>query len=424
MNILILGSGGREHALAYYTARSPHTKQIYIAPGNAGTRLCGQNLKMNITNPNEVLTACVQHQIDMLIIGPEAPLVAGLVDDLKKEPELNNLMIIGPTKAGAMLEGSKSHAKRFMQRHGIPTAAYHEYHSDQIQEALDYIATCETPIVIKADGLAAGKGVIIAQSHEEAEIAVRQMLSEKKFGTAGEKLIIEQFLDGIEMSCFVLTDGREYYMLPSSKDYKRIGEGDTGLNTGGMGAVSPVDFMDKEMTQKVEDQIIKPTIKGLQAEEIPYTGFIFFGLIKVGQDPYVIEYNCRLGDPETEVILARIENDLVELLQDTATGSMRPTKIKLSDKHASTVILASAGYPENYEKDKVIEGWDKISEGIVFHAGTKQDGNRIVTNGGRVLALTGVGDSLDSALKISYSNAELITFEGKTYRKDIGNEFL
>ncbi len=424
MNILILGSGAREHALAYFISKSPKTENLYIAPGNAGTQLCGENLAVDSMSVDTITNICRENKISLLVIGPEAPLVEGLVDALQNSPALENLMIIGPSKAGAMLEGSKSHAKEFMMRHNIPTASYKEYGKQDLEKATSDIEKLTPPIVIKADGLAAGKGVIIAQSQEEAKSTVREMLQESKFGEAGNTLIIEEFLDGIEMSCFALTDGSEYYLLPSSKDYKRIGEGDTGLNTGGMGAVSPVDFLDRAMMDKIKTRVIEPTIKGLQSEEIQYTGFIFFGLISVNGDPYVIEYNCRLGDPETEVILARIENDLVEILTDAATHNIVPEKLKISSDYTSTVILASQGYPESYEKGKVITGWKKITKGIIFHAGTKAENDEILSNGGRVLALTGKAPTLKEALEISYNNAELLTFEGKIYRKDIGHEFL
>ncbi len=424
MNILIIGSGGREHALAYYTAQSPLSDNLYISPGNAGTQLCGTNVDIQISTPEDVAQFCLENNIQMLIIGPEAPLVTGLVDDLRSYSSLSDLMIIGPSKAGAMLEGSKSHAKEFMSRYDIPTAAYKEYTRKDIDRALADLEELQAPIVLKADGLAAGKGVIIAQDKAEAIQAVQDILGDQKFGAAGDKLIIEQFLDGIEMSCFVLTDGQSYYMLPSSKDYKRIGEGDTGPNTGGMGAISPVDFLNDALMNKINQRIIEPTIRGLQQDNIDYTGFIFFGLINVAGDPYVIEYNCRLGDPETEVILSRIENDLIELLCDAARSEIEPQKLKISPDYTSTVILASQGYPEAYQKGKIITGWEKLSKGIVFHAGTKRQGDEVVTNGGRVLALTGKAPSLKEALEISYNNAEILTFDGKSYRKDIGNEFL
>ncbi len=424
MNILILGSGGREHALSYFISQSPKTDKLYIAPGNAGTALCGDNLDIEATDTEQIINTCKEKEIDMVVIGPEAPLVEGVVDALKSEPTLSRLMVIGPSRAGAMLEGSKSHAKEYMQRHSIPTAAYTQYTEADLDVALQDVTAMTPPIVIKADGLAAGKGVIIAQSVAEAKEAIQEMLKENKFGEAGKCLIIEEFLEGIEMSCFVLTDGHDYYLLPSSKDYKRVGQGDQGPNTGGMGAVSPVDFLDDEMMDKIKSRIIEPTVQGLSKEGIDYTGFIFFGLINVDGDPYVIEYNCRLGDPETEVILARIENDLVELLTDAATGHIQSEKLVIKPDHTSTVILASGGYPGNYQKGKLIEGWDKLTEGLVFQAGTKREGDHIVTNGGRVIACTGQGATLKEALDISYKNAEILTFEDKIYRKDIGYEFL
>ncbi len=424
MNILILGSGAREHALSYYIASSPHTENLYIAPGNAGTTLAGTNIDIDPNDFDTIAATCKIRSIDMLVVGPEEPLVRGIVDKLRQDSELSGLRIVGPSAAAAQLEGSKSYAKEFMQKHGIPTAGYREYVKGESAQAIEYVQSLEPPIVIKADGLAAGKGVIIAQRHTEAEQTIRSMLEDAQFGAAGEKLIIEEFLDGIEMSCFALTDGQSYYLLPSAKDYKRIHEGDRGPNTGGMGAISPVPFIDDALGSKIIQNIVEPTISGLQKDQMQYIGFIFFGLICVEGEPYVIEYNCRLGDPETEVILARIDNDLVELLCDVTGDGIDPAKLAISPQHVSTVILASGGYPGAYEKGKVINGWDDLTAGIIFHAGTRLEQDQVVTNGGRVLALTGMADSLKEALQISYNNAEILTFDGKTYRKDIGHEFI
>ncbi len=424
MNILILGSGAREHALSYYLSRSPMAENLYIAPGNAGTSLCGTNIAIDPNDFETIAATCKIRQIDLLVIGPEEPLVNGIVDKIRSDQELENMRIVGPSAAAAQLEGSKRFAKEFMQRHKIPTASYRTFQKGMTEEALEYVDTIQPPIVIKADGLAAGKGVVIAQSHEDAHRAIREMLDDARFGEAGETLIIEDFLQGIEMSCFALTDGVDYYFLPSAKDYKKIFEGDKGPNTGGMGAISPVPFIDTKLQTKIIDRIVNPTIQGLKEENLIYVGFIFFGLICVDGEPFVIEYNCRLGDPETEVILARIENNLLELLLNATGDGINPSDLKISDQHASTVILASGGYPDHYEKGKEITGWEKLTEGIIFHAGTQLVEDQVRTNGGRVLALTGIAENLKDALQISYNNAEILTFEGKTYRKDIGHEFI
>ncbi len=422
MNILLLGSGGREHALAYHITSSTQTDHLYIAPGNAGTALCGQNIGLDISDFRAVADFCLEKDIDLLIPGPEAPLVHGIADFFLA-PELAHISVLGPQRQAAMLEGSKAFAKNFMERYGIPTARYKRFGATQINEAQNYVANHTLPVVIKADGLAAGKGVVIAQTHEQALITLSDMLENQAFGEASSTVVIEEFLDGIELSCFILTDGNAYYLLPSAKDYKRIHEGDQGPNTGGMGAISPVPFLDESLQKKIIQNIIEPTLQGLKNENIPYSGFLFFGLINVDGDPQVIEYNCRLGDPETEVILNRVDGDLMDLLWDCALGNIRPERMKIKSQWASTVMLVSAGYPGSYPKGKPIQGWSTVRQGNIYHAGTLSLDNEVVTNGGRVIACTSMGDSLEEALKKSYENAEIITFEGKYYRKDIGYEF-
>jgi phosphoribosylamine--glycine ligase len=419
MNVLILGSGGREHAFAWKISQSDQCDQLYIAPGNAGTKLHGTNIDINPLKFEEVALFCLQYKIDMVIVGPEAPLVAGITDFFRREKELSHITIIGPSKEGATLEGSKAFAKEFMAEFGIPTAAYGEFTNENRQEGIAFIKQQATPIVLKADGLAAGKGVLIINDHDEAVAAFENML-DGQFGEASSKIVIEDFLDGIEFSVFVLTDGKDYKVLPIAKDYKRIGEGDTGLNTGGMGAVSPVPFITQEFYKKVIDQVVEPTVKGLFSRKMDYTGFVFIGLIKVGDEPKVIEYNVRMGDPETEVVLPRIKSDFLQLLADLGNGQLANSEIEITDQSASTVMLVSGGYPEAYEKGKVISGFDQISNSIVFHAGTKDKDDKVVTNGGRVIALTSLADSKEEALEISKANAEKIDFEGKYYRRDIG----
>ena len=423
MKILILGSGGREHALAWKIAQSKHCSRLLIAPGNPGTAQYGVNMKCDVNDFNRIRSICTHEQIDMVVVGPEDPLVNGIYDFFASDPELAHIHIIGPSKQAAMLEGSKAFAKEFMSRQGIPTADYREFSSENYQEGVEYLQQHTLPIVLKADGLAAGKGVVIAETHDDALKAFSEMIQEGKFGTAGNKVVIEQFLKGIECSVFVLTDGRHYVLLPSAKDYKRIGEGDTGLNTGGMGAVSPVPFADDIFMQKVVSKIVQPTVSGLQKENLVYKGFIFIGLIKVDDEPYVIEYNCRMGDPETEVVMPRIESDLVELLSSLKDESLDTKSCVLSPKHAATVMLVSKGYPEAYEKGKPISNVLSIKDSIVFHAGTTDNEHGLVTNGGRVMAITTLSDSLQDALATSKKNAESIQFEGKYYRKDIGWEF-
>ena len=420
MNILLLGSGGREHAFAYLLSRSPRCKQLYIAPGNAGTALEGENVAMDATDFPRIKEFCLSKQISLVVVGPEEPLVKGIVDFFGQDAALSQIPIVGPSQKGATLEGSKEFAKEFMQRHDIPTARYASFTKDTIEEGLRFLESMKAPYVLKADGLAAGKGVVILENLQEAQAELKRMLLEEKFGTASQKVVIEEFLKGIELSCFVLTDGESYKVLPTAKDYKRIGEGDTGLNTGGMGAVSPVPFANETFMQKIEDQIIKPTIEGLKKEQITYRGFVFIGLIKVGDDPYVIEYNVRMGDPETEVVLPRLQTDLVSLLEATAKGKLKDCSLSIDPRSATTVMIVSGGYPEEYEKGKVISGLQQEGESIIFHAGTQEKDGEVLTAGGRVLAITSLADDFKEALKKSYRRIEKISFENMYYRKDIG----
>lgn len=424
MNILILGSGGREHALAWKFSQSDLCTRLFIAPGNAGTSDCGTNTDLDIMNFEQVGDFCKKENIDLVMVGPEDPLVSGVYDFFENNAALNEIHVIGPSAHGARLEGSKAFAKEFMLRHDIPTAAYREFTEDNFEAGVEYIRNHTSPIVLKADGLAAGKGVVIAEDHELALDTFTGMIRDKKFGASGTTVVIEEFLSGIECSVFVLTDGNNYLLLPSAKDYKRIGEGDKGLNTGGMGAISPVPFMDDIFMQKINDRVIVPTINGIRTEKIIYKGFVFIGLIMVNGDPFVIEYNCRLGDPETEVILPRIENDLLPLLLSLKNNNLHEHSCQHSVKHAATVMLVSKGYPENYGKGKVITGFEDVNEGIVFHAGTKKSNDAVVSNGGRVMAATALGASLQDALDIAKSNAGKINFDGKYFRKDIGWEFV
>ncbi|MEN0047194.1 MAG: phosphoribosylamine--glycine ligase [Bacteroidota bacterium] len=419
MNILLLGNGGREHAFAWKMKQSSYCEQLYIAPGNAGTMQEGINLKLDPMDFGAVKQAVIDKEINMVVVGPEAPLVGGIYDFFQQDDYLKNIYIVGPSKAASQLEGSKDFAKHFMQEFNIPTAAYRSFTSATLAEGIDYIAQQNTPIVLKADGLAAGKGVMIINDIAEAQQELEVMLR-GKFGKASETVVIEEYLDGIEFSVFVATDGKSYKILPSAKDYKRIGEGNTGLNTGGMGSVSPVPFLTPELMKKVESKIIQPTIRGIQSRNLEYKGFIFFGLIQVEGEPYVIEYNCRMGDPETQSVLARLENDFVALLEAIAKGNLRNIYIEQDRRFATTVILVSGGYPEKYEKLKEIEGLESIKDSLVFHAGTKREWQKIKTNGGRVLALTSYGQTMDEALSKSNKSAACIKFEGKYYRKDIG----
>ena len=420
MNILLLGSGGREHAFAYLLSRSPRCKQLYIAPGNAGTALEGENVAMDATDFPKIKEFCLNKQISSVGVRPEEPLVKGIVDFFAQDTALSQIPIVGPSQKGATLEGSKEFAKEFMQRHDIPTARYASFTKDTIEEGLRFLESMKAPYVLKADGLAAGKGVVILENLQEAQAELKRMLLEEKFGTASQKVVIEEFLKGIELSCFVLTDGESYKVLPTAKDYKRIGEGDTGLNTGGMGAVSPVPFANEAFMQKIEERIIKPTIEGLKKEQITYRGFVFIGLIKVGDDPYVIEYNVRMGDPETEVVLPRLQTDLVSLLEATAKGKLKDCSLSIDPRSATTVMIVSGGYPEEYEKGKVISGLQQEGESIIFHAGTREKDGEVLTAGGRVLAITSLADDFKEALKKSYRRIEKISFENMYYRKDIG----
>lgn len=420
MKILLLGSGGREHTFAWKITQSNHCGKLYIAPGNAGTAILGENVQLDILDNSAIHDFVVEKNIEMVIVGPEAPLVNGIWNYLRKMRSTSHVTVIGPSMQGAKLEGSKSYAKKFMQEYGIPTAGYREYFATRTQAAINFIYKKATvPIVLKADGLAAGKGVVICSTKEEAETEIRSML-DGKFGKASRKVVIEEFLSGIEFSVFVLTDGKSYKILPVAKDYKRVGEGDTGPMTGGMGAVSPPPFIDEKMMEKVEERIVKPTIRGLQKRNIQYQGFIFLGLISVNDEPFVIEYNCRMGDPETEVVLPRLKNDLLELFIAIQKGNLNKIKIEEEEAAAATVVLTSGGYPGKYEKGKSISNIKKVKDSIVFHAGTKADGAKILTNGGRVMAVTSFGKTFKEALKKSNKNAALLEFDGKNFRKDIG----
>jgi len=419
MNILVLGSGGREHTFAYQLAKSERCKNIFVAPGNAGTAAIATNVALSVTDFAAIEKCVVENHINMVIVGPEDPLVQGITNYFAETPSLKKVQIIGPSKRGALLEGSKERAKEFMVAHNIPTAAYASFTKASLEAGKQFLETLSPPYVLKADGLAAGKGVLIIEDISEAKMELEAMLS-GKFGDASTTVVIEEFLDGIELSVFVLTDGKNYKVLPTAKDYKRIGEGDKGLNTGGMGAISPVPFADKVLMQKIEERIVKPTVNGLKEEKIDYKGFVFIGIIKVGDEPYVIEYNVRMGDPETEVVLPRIKTDFVDLMEATYEQNLDIMPIEIDERSAATIMLVSGGYPEAYDKGKKITGIENVSDSIVFHAGTKLEGNDVLTNGGRVIAVTSLDADYKNAIKKSYQNCEKITFDRMYYRTDIG----
>ncbi len=424
MNILILGSGGREHAFALKLAESPKVNHLFVAPGNAGTSQIATNIACDLTDFNAVKQQVLTHQIEMVVVGPEAPLVAGIHDFFLADNLLKDVSVIGPKKDGALLEGSKDFSKQFMEKHQIPTAKYQSFTKETLAAGKLFLETLEAPYVLKADGLAAGKGVLILASLAEAKLELEDMLSNEKFGKASSTVVVEEFLDGIELSVFVLTDGKNYKILPSAKDYKRIGEGDVGLNTGGMGAISPVPFATPDFLQKVEDRVVIPTIEGLQKDGIDYRGFIFIGLMNVAGDPQVIEYNVRMGDPETEAVLPRITTDLYDLFEGVAYQTLDQKSYAVTNKTATTVMVVSGGYPEAYQKNKTITGIENATDAIVFHAGTTTKEDEVVTNGGRVLAVTALGDSIEEALEKSYKGIAKINFEGMNYRKDIGFDLI
>ena len=420
MTILLLGSGGREHALAWKMLQSPLCDKLFVAPGNAGTAAIAHNVNISPTDFDAVKQHVLANGVNMVVVGPEDPLVKGVYDFFKNDPELKDIPVIGPSQHGAQLEGSKEFAKKFLIKNNIPTAAYDSFTKETVEEGCKFLETLNAPYVLKADGLAAGKGVLILNSLQEAQDELRSMLVDAKFGDASAKVVIEEFLDGIELSCFVLTDGKSYKILPTAKDYKRIGEGDAGLNTGGMGAVSPVPFADAEFMQKIEERVVKPTIEGLKNDNIEYKGFVFIGLIKVGNDPFVIEYNVRMGDPETEVVIPRLESDLVELFIAVANSKLDEATLTIDPRSAATVMIVSGGYPEDYEKGKVITGLENVEGSIAFHAGTTFKDGQAVTSGGRVIAVTSYGNDFKEAIKKSYQNIDKLSFDKMYFRKDIG----
>jgi len=420
MTILLLGSGGREHALAWKMLQSPLCTKLFVAPGNAGTEGIAINVDISPVDFEAIKAFSIKEKVEMVVVGPEDPLVKGIFDFFQNDETLQHIPVIGPSKMGAQLEGSKEFAKEFLVRHNIPTAAYDSFTAETVEKGCDFLETLQPPYVLKADGLAAGKGVLIISDLQEAKVELRNMLVGQKFGDASSKVVIEEFLDGIELSCFVLTDGKNYKILPTAKDYKRIGEGDTGLNTGGMGAVSPVPFADAVLLDKIENRIVKPTIQGLQKDGIQYKGFVFIGLINVKGEPIVIEYNVRMGDPETEVVIPRLKSDLVALFLAVANHQLEEFPLEIDPRSATTIMVVSGGYPEDYEKGKVITGIEKVEESIVFHAGTKMENGKVVSNGGRVLAVTSYGENFDEAIKKSYQNIDKLNFDKMYFRKDIG----
>jgi phosphoribosylamine--glycine ligase len=420
MRILLLGSGGREHALAWKMLQSSNCTQLFVAPGNAGTAQIATNVSLDILDFVALKNFVLSEKVEMVVVGPEDPLVHGIYDFFKKDEQLHSVPVIGPSLVGAQLEGSKEFAKEFLVKHNIPTATYDSFTAETVEKGCKFLETLNSPYVLKADGLAAGKGVLIIQDLDEAKTELRNMLVHAKFGSASAKVVIEEFLDGIELSCFVLTDGVNYKILPTAKDYKRIGEGDTGLNTGGMGAVSPVPFADELLLEKIENRIVKPTIDGLQKDGIEYKGFVFIGLINVKGEPMVIEYNVRMGDPETEVVMPRIKSDLVTLFKAVANQTLNKEILEIDERSATTIMVVSGGYPEEYQKGNEISGIDLIQDSIVFHAGTKLENGKVVTNGGRVLAVTSFGDNFEEAIKKSYQSIEKLNFDKMYFRKDIG----
>ena len=424
MNILLLGSGGREHAFAWKMIQSPLCDTLFVAPGNAGTAQIAKNVDISATDFDAIKALVLQENIEMVVVGPEDPLVKGIYDFFLNDQDLAAIPVIGPSKIGATLEGSKEFAKEFLMKHRIPTAAYDSFTAETVEKGYKFLETLQPPYVLKADGLAAGKGVLIIQDLAEAQEELRNMLVHQKFGAASSKVVIEEFLDGIELSCFVLTDGKSYKILPTAKDYKRIGEGDTGLNTGGMGAVSPVPYVDAVLMEKIETRIVKPTIEGFQKDGIAYKGFVFIGLINVNNEPIVIEYNVRMGDPETEVVVPRLKSDLVELFLAVANEKLDEFNLEIDERSATTVMIVSGGYPEDFEKGKVITGLEKVTDSIVFHAGTKLDNGNVVSNGGRVMAITSYGDNFQEALDKSYKNVNQLHFDKMNFRKDIGFDLI
>ena len=420
MNILIIGSGGREHTFAYKIAQSEQCEKLFVAPGNAGTAAIATNVNIGVTDFEKIKDLVITEAITMVVVGPEVPLVEGITDFFKKDEQLKDVMVIGPSQQGAVLEGSKEYAKEFMMKHKIPTAAYQSFTAETLNEGKAFLETLKPPYVLKADGLAAGKGVLILEDIDQAKAELEEMLANQKFGDASAKVVIEEFLDGIELSVFVLTDGKNYLTLPTAKDYKRIGEGDTGLNTGGMGAISPVPFANDDFMQKIEERIVKPTVDGLAKDQIDYKGFVFIGLIKVDGEPKVIEYNVRMGDPETEAVLPRVKNDLVEVFTHVGNQTLDQVSLDLDPRTAVTVMTVAGGYPEAYEKGNEITGIDTVEDSIVFQAGTKLEGNKTLTNGGRVLAVTSFGNDFKEALNTSYKNVDKINFKDKYFRTDLG----